>query len=44
MPSHEREIAATFDIHLITPTGDGNTFTVYLDRMMGEPLDADRVR
>jgi hypothetical protein len=44
MSSREREIGATFDIYIITPAGDGNTFTVYQDQMMGEPLDADRAR
>lgn len=38
MPSGEREIAATFDIHIITPTGGGHLFTVHQDRKDEGPL------
>ena len=70
MSRSELEVGATFDIHIITPTGGGHLITVHQDRkdegplqlisagklarleeieammerMMGEPLDADRAR
>lgn len=38
MPSHEREVGATFEIHAITPTGGGHIMTIHKDRKDDGPL------